>query len=63
MGRDDSGFGETLQDDADRAESIGAAQEQQAESGDEPDSYEDFKDAETDAMADAADEGQIFTKE
>lgn len=53
-----------LQDDQDRAESISAAQSEQAEAPDnQVDTYEQFKEAETDAMAEAADEGQIFHKD
>lgn len=63
MGTGDEKLDDALADDQDRTDSISAAQEQQAEGPDSPDTYEQFKEAETDAMESAADEGQIFQKD
>ena len=53
---------EVVAESSDRDATRDAATQLQVEAGDEPDSREAFNEAEAQAMADAADEGQIFLK-
>lgn len=63
VGTGDEKLDDAIADDQDRNDSIAAAHEQQEEGPDNPDTYEQFKEAEADAMESAADEGQIFHKD